>query len=120
MSSRRKRLLLQVVQTDRTFQLRASRGQWLWVGKCIHCNRKLSVERNGDAGPNVTLEHILPRHHGGGEEPGNLAIACGGCNHSKGLRHDHQRLDDPGLQSLLATLQERRKKRWRERSEPSA
>ncbi len=30
------------------------------------------------------LDHIIPRQHGGGDELGNLALACALCNRSKG------------------------------------
>ncbi len=30
------------------------------------------------------IEHILPRKHGGGDEPENLALACIDCNLHKG------------------------------------
>jgi 5-methylcytosine-specific restriction endonuclease McrA len=30
------------------------------------------------------IEHIIARQHGGPSETGNLALACGYCNHHKG------------------------------------
>jgi len=30
------------------------------------------------------LEHIIPRQHGGGDEPDNRALACPWCNRAKG------------------------------------
>ena len=30
------------------------------------------------------IEHIIARQHGGGDEPGNLALACYHCNQHKG------------------------------------
>ena len=30
------------------------------------------------------VEHVLPRQHGGGDEPTNLALACPRCNRLKG------------------------------------
>lgn len=30
------------------------------------------------------LEHVLPRQHGGDDQPGNLAWACSRCNRRKG------------------------------------
>ncbi|MEX0611892.1 MAG: HNH endonuclease [Pirellulales bacterium] len=32
----------------------------------------------------LQIEHILPRKHRGGDEPGNLALACIDCNLCKG------------------------------------
>ncbi|MGI8972368.1 MAG: HNH endonuclease [Dehalococcoidia bacterium] len=39
-----------------------------------------------EAVPVVTfhIEHIIPRQHGGGDDPSNLALACYHCNHHKG------------------------------------
>jgi 5-methylcytosine-specific restriction endonuclease McrA len=30
------------------------------------------------------IEHIVPRQHGGTDDPGNLALACPECNFRKG------------------------------------
>ena len=32
----------------------------------------------------LQIEHIVPRKHGGSDEPGNLALACIDCNLHKG------------------------------------
>jgi hypothetical protein len=32
----------------------------------------------------LQVEHIVPRKHGGGDEPANLALACIACNLHKG------------------------------------
>jgi hypothetical protein len=32
----------------------------------------------------LQMEHIVPRKHGGGDDEGNLALACIDCNLSKG------------------------------------
>lgn len=39
----------------------------------------------GAKAPFVQLEvdHVIPRHHGGTDEPWNLTAACQGCNRSK-------------------------------------
>jgi HNH endonuclease len=44
-------------------------------GQCEYCH---SLERT-QATP-FTIEHLFPRSLGGGDEPGNLAIACQRCN----------------------------------------
>jgi 5-methylcytosine-specific restriction endonuclease McrA len=62
---------------------------------------------------NATLEHIVPKHHGGTDAPENLAVACARCNQGKGKRLDKRRADDPTLVKVIATLQERRKQRLR-------
>ncbi len=40
----------------------------------------------GRAGHDLTLDHILPRHRGGGHTWDNLVTACKACNHRKGGR----------------------------------
>ena len=30
------------------------------------------------------IEHVIPRQHGGDNNPSNLALACYHCNHNKG------------------------------------
>lgn len=42
--------------------------------QCIYCGAR----------ENLSLDHIIPLTRGGGNEPGNLATACGSCNSSKG------------------------------------
>lgn len=111
--SRRHRILA-IVATDSTFELRVVRGEPTWVGRCIHCNTKVAVSPGGDPEPGVTVEHIEPRHHGGGQTLDNLAFACARCNQSKGMRHDHKRRDDPGLSALIEALRRRRLDRWRD------
>lgn len=61
-----------------------------------------------------TIEHIIPKNHGGTDELENLAIACGRCNSEKGLRHDHKRPDDPKYREVIERLQERRRERFRD------
>lgn len=83
------------------------------LGKCIHCNRKLSLELDGSPVTHATLEHIVPRTHGGTGALDNLAIACFRCNSGKGHRLDARPADDPTLQRLISTLQARRQDRHR-------
>jgi 5-methylcytosine-specific restriction endonuclease McrA len=47
---------------------------------CEYCGRRASES------PLIPLqiEHIVPRKHGGGDEPDNLALACADCNLHKG------------------------------------
>ena len=113
---RYKRLGLAVCATDRTFRQQqvGGRSTPLWCGKCIHCNTRLTVETDGTPGPGVTVEHIIPRSHGGTDDLRNLALACARCNHAKGRRQDKLRGDDPALLSMVARLQERREGRWRD------
>jgi 5-methylcytosine-specific restriction endonuclease McrA len=111
-ASTRRKLIL-AAATDRTFDRREVDGGPALVGKCIHCNRRIVVSLDG-APSSATLEHILPKNHGGTDDVDNLALACRGCNHGKGTRLDHRPLSDPKLQEVLATLEARRAKRRRE------
>ncbi len=113
-SSARQRRILDIVATDRTFEPVEHGGRPAWEGKCIHCNRRLLVSVRGDLLGTATLEHIVPRTHGGTDELENVALACGPCNHEKGVRHDRQRPDDPGLVAVVNRLRRRRRERWRD------
>ena len=112
---RTKRLLLWCAATDSTFELgELASGKRVLYGKCIHCNRRLMIGADGSPLGRETVEHIVPRNHGGTDAIENLAIACSRCNHGKGVRHDARAWDDPGLQRVISTLQDRRRARWRE------
>lgn len=92
--------VLAIVQSDSTFVKRDSRFGPVYVGKCLMCNRKLSVTLDGRT--DATVEHILARNHGGGWDMPNLALACAGCNSEKGLNHDNRKKPDMGyIQRLL-------------------
>ncbi|MEM1032040.1 MAG: HNH endonuclease [Myxococcota bacterium] len=108
--TRTHRLMLWSAATDRTFR----RVEETLVGKCIHCRRRLAVSLRGTPVSAATLEHILPRHHGGTDDLHNLAVACKSCNNLKGSRHDHRSADDPGLKRVVEGLLARRRERWRE------
>lgn len=114
MSRRTRRLLLAAASTDSTFQRQSARGREYLVGKCIHCQTPVSVPLDPDEAAHATLEHIMPKHHGGGDEPENLAVACRRCNQGKGRRLDPRRLDDATLQQVIRTLHERRRSRLRD------
>lgn len=45
-------------------------------GECSYCGRVA----------NLTVDHIIPIARGGSHSPGNLILACGPCNRSKGAR----------------------------------
>lgn len=113
MSARKQRLLREVAESDRTFERKESRGETVLEGKCIHCGRKLALYPDGRPIGDATLEHIIPKHHGGTDALDNLAIACARCNSEKGLRHDHKPSDDRKLREVIATLQARRRDRLR-------
>ncbi|MEO1267675.1 MAG: HNH endonuclease [Myxococcota bacterium] len=111
--ARTHKMLLWAAATDRTFKRTHTRGSATLTGKCIHCNRKMTLDLDGTPLSKATLEHIVPRTHGGTHGLHNLAVACSSCNGQKGRRHDHKRWNDPRLQHVIQTLQERRRDRWR-------
>jgi 5-methylcytosine-specific restriction endonuclease McrA len=114
MARRTRRLLWAAAESDTTFQRVAIRGRHYWLGKCIHCQTQVSVPLDADEPAHATLEHIVPRHHGGGDEPANLAVACQRCNQGKGRRLDNRRRGDEALERVIALLQARRRARLRE------
>lgn len=116
-ANRKRRLLLRVAESDRTFEWRDLDGESVLQGKCIHCAKKLVIDQGGTPLNGATLEHIIPKNHGGTDDLENLAIACARCNAEKGLRHDHKRRNDPKLQEIVSRLQARRRERFRDPSE---
>ncbi len=114
-SSGRRRLLLEILETDTTFERRQLRGgQEAWVGKCLHCGTALTVALNGDAPTAVTVEHILPKNQGGTDALENLALACARCNHEKGVRHDVRRKPTARALEVVEQLRAKRMSRWRD------
>lgn len=103
-----------IAATDSTWQKVTVAGQDAISGKCIHCNRRLTLTPSGEPISRATIEHIVPRTHGGTDALDNLAIACARCNAGKGHRHDHKAWTDPKLQAVIETLTKRRAERWRE------
>ena len=116
-ANRKRRLLLRVAASDRTFEPKELEGSAVLEGKCIHCQKKLVLAEDGTPLNGATLEHIIPKNHGGTDELENLAIACARCNAEKGLRHDHKRRNDPKLQEIVGRLQTRRRERFRSTDE---
>jgi 5-methylcytosine-specific restriction endonuclease McrA len=112
-SRRTRRLLRAAAESDATFERQDVRGRGYLVGKCIHCQTRVSVPLDPDETAHATLEHIVPRHHGGSDDAENLAVACPRCNQAKGKRLDGRRRDDPTLERVIALLQERRRARLR-------
>ncbi|MDQ3034906.1 MAG: HNH endonuclease [Myxococcota bacterium] len=112
MRGARARLVLAIVETDRTFERRDVRGEQLWVGRCIHCSSALTVGPRGET-YGATVEHIVARTHGGTDAIENVALACARCNHGKGVRLDRRRRDDPRVREVQARMLARRRERWR-------
>lgn len=115
MSAARHRLLLAAAVTDRTFARVQLDGKPVWVGKCLHCGKKLVVADDGRPLSEATLEHVWPETQGGSNAIENLAVACAGCNREKGSRHDHR--GGPRLDEIVAVLRARRMERWRDPDE---
>jgi 5-methylcytosine-specific restriction endonuclease McrA len=67
---------------------------------------------DGSTDGGATVEHIVPRHHGGTDEPDNLALACARCNALKGSRLDARTADDPTYRATVELLRARRRERW--------
>ncbi len=103
-----RQLFLSLIATDQTYERMMLRGEEVWVGRCIHCNKKLLFALDGEPLSEGSIEHIVPQNHGGGDEASNLAIACKRCNHQKGKRHDWKPLSDPGLQNVIEILRQRK------------
>jgi len=54
-----------------------------------------SCQYCGQSVPHMTIDHVVPRHMGGGHTWENLVTACPACNHRKGgrtLEQAHMRL----------------------------
>jgi 5-methylcytosine-specific restriction endonuclease McrA len=106
--------ILAIVATDRTFvRTRLPDGE-AHVGKCLHCGARLTISLAGEPRSHATIEHILPRNHGGTDELPNLALACARCNAQKGVRLDARRADDPDLLRVVEALLTKRLLRWRD------
>lgn len=108
------KLLVAVARTDITFELAEQNGKVVWIGKCIHCNKFITIGENGEATKNVTVEHIVPQWAGGTEDLLNLAIACFSCNNVKGRKHDPLFLKNSKSTELIERLLKKRKSNWRD------
>lgn len=113
-AARTRALMLWCAATDKTFERVELRGAPALAGKCIHCNSAVWISAQGERLTRATIEHIVPRTHGGTDAIENLALACARCNHGKGVRLDPRRRDDPTLNAVIDTLRSRREARRRE------
>jgi 5-methylcytosine-specific restriction endonuclease McrA len=113
-SSSKRRRILDIVATDATFERTEHRGREVWLGKCLHCNTYLAITLEGEPISRATIEHIVPRVHGGTDDLGNLGLACARCNQGKGSRHDRHFHRDERVRELVARLLARRRERWRD------
>ena len=113
MKNKHRQLFLSLIASDKTFEKNIVRGELLWVGRCIHCQKKLLFSLSGEPLSEGSLEHILPKVHGGSDEVDNLAIACRRCNNQKGKRHDWKPLSDASLAQMVVKLRQRKQDRLR-------
>jgi 5-methylcytosine-specific restriction endonuclease McrA len=113
MSGRTRRLLIAAAESDSTFERVEDRDGEYWVGKCIHCQSRVSVPLRLSEPAHASLEHIVPKTHGGTDDLDNLAVACRRCNQGKGKRLDHRPKNDPKLRQVIELLQARRRERLR-------
>src|SRR6476620_2517223 len=113
MSSKDVRVLA-IVATDNTFEKQVLDGVRVWVGKCIHCSKKLVIADTGVPLGNATIEHIWPRTRGGDHQLAKIALACAGCNREKGKRHGRKAATESRLTEIVEELRRRRAARWRE------
>lgn len=93
-------VLNHIAETDSAFR----RQDDCWVGRCIICNGPIRFEVA--TGEGATVEHIIPRSRGGGNDPLNLGIAHQRCNAEKGRRWDPARRRR-GREERYAALTER-------------
>jgi 5-methylcytosine-specific restriction endonuclease McrA len=106
--------LLAAARSDKTFEeIDTPEGRRL-RGKCIHCRSALVLGLDGEPQSHITLEHILPRSHGGTNDLENLALACKRCNSQKGVYKDTLPKHSPELAALVEALKAERMKRWRD------
>jgi len=106
--------LLWAAATDSTFERMLQGERVVLSGRCIHCRKRHQLTTDGTPLTAASLEHIVPRNHGGTNEARNLAVACRSCNSAKGRRLDCRRKGDPDLLRVIASLAAQRELRWRE------
>jgi 5-methylcytosine-specific restriction endonuclease McrA len=124
-SARKRAIILAIVATDSTFAraraagrpldsrgLERGAGDETFVGKCLHCGATLVIDLDGEPRSHATIEHILPRSHGGTDALENLGLACARCNAEKGVRHDSKRTFGGRLAEVVQALAEKRRARW--------
>ncbi len=76
-------------------------------GVCAHCGKEISFEK-------VTIEHVVPRYRGGGDDERNLLPLCKKCNKQKGSRLVATSEYYPFLKSSFCISAGEYKKEWDE------
>ena len=91
----------QVIRTPRTeyhapsvirlqYQVRRPRPRVKLSRREIFARDRHTCQYCGRQSHDLTLDHIVPRHRGGGHSWENLVTACKGCNHRKGGKNLEQ------------------------------
>jgi 5-methylcytosine-specific restriction endonuclease McrA len=62
-------------------------------GRCAYCKKSLTYRES-------TLDHIVPKSHGGDNSWANLTIACQDCNHNKGNKKKEKVFPNADLSSV--------------------
>lgn len=107
--------LNQIAETDATFR----REGKAWTGRCLICSGPLRFD--AETGEGASVEHIVPRSPGGGNDLENLGIAHRRCNGEKGIHWDggRRRPAQPERYSeLVGRLLRTRRARWRDPAAP--
>ncbi len=71
-------------------------------GRCAICNEGLSLKGEGPKAP--TLDHIIPKSHGGPGALHNLRLVHKGCNEARGNEMESVTVDFGGQRVLRAGL----------------
>lgn len=53
-------------------------------GRCHWCGCGMKTRGDPNASDFATLEHLIPKSHGGRNVKGNLVLACRRCNNDRG------------------------------------
>lgn len=77
-------------------------------GVCAACGRTLEYSK-------VTIEHFIPRYHGGTDDERNLLPLCKDCNKSKGSRLVMAKEHYPYLKCAYYTEANEYKTEWEKR-----
>lgn len=65
---------LEVVQSRDAKRLWRKKIKEQWSNKCAYC----------ESSDDLTLDHVIPRSHGGSDTTKNVVCCCKNCNQSKG------------------------------------
>ena len=79
-------------------QRRLAHAWSLTDGRCVYCNAETPTSLR-------TVDHAIPRSHGGGNTRTNLLPACYHCNHARGTTSPASRLAHPRWQVLVKQME---------------